>query len=58
MHSFGAKEEYMCFMNGFVEKEISTMKQFLDKISVSSMLANTFRYRNAAKLYMHMYMYA
>ena len=32
---FGVKEEYMCFMNDFVEKEIKNMKQFIDTISVS-----------------------
>jgi len=30
---FGAKEEYMCFMNDFVGKEISNMKGFIRKIS-------------------------
>ena len=32
---FGAKEEYMTFMNDFVEEEWSNMKDFLQKISVS-----------------------
>lgn len=32
---FGVKEEYMCFMNDFVETEIKNMKEFLNKISVS-----------------------
>ncbi len=32
---FGVKEEYMCFMNDFVENEIQNMKEFLNKISVS-----------------------
>ncbi|XP_013413034.1 ras GTPase-activating protein nGAP isoform X4 [Lingula anatina] len=30
---FGGKEEYMVFMNDFVEREWGTMKQFLTKIS-------------------------
>jgi hypothetical protein len=30
---FGVKEEYMCFMNEFVEKEIHNMKQFIHRIS-------------------------
>ena len=29
------KEEYMCFMNDFVETEIKNMKEYLNKISVS-----------------------
>ena len=33
---FGVKEEYMCFMNDFLSKEIKNMKQFIDTISVSS----------------------
>ena len=32
---FGIKEEYMCFMNDFLGKEIKNMRQFVDKISVS-----------------------
>ncbi len=32
---FGVKEEYMCFMNDFVENETKNMKEFLNKISVS-----------------------
>ncbi len=32
---FGVKEEYMCFMNDFVDYEIQNMKEFLNKISVS-----------------------
>ena len=32
---FGVKEEYMCFMNDFLSKEIKNMKQFVDRISVS-----------------------
>ena len=35
---FGVKEEYMCFMNDFVEKEIKNMKQFINTISVSFVL--------------------
>ncbi|XP_019857271.1 PREDICTED: disabled homolog 2-interacting protein-like [Amphimedon queenslandica] len=30
---FGVKEEYMCFMNDFVGREIQNMKQFIDRIS-------------------------
>jgi hypothetical protein len=30
---FGVKEEYMCFMNEFLGKEIKNMKQFIDTIS-------------------------
>ena len=33
---FGVKEEYMCFMNDFLSKEIKNMKQFIDTISVSN----------------------
>lgn len=32
---FGGKESFMEFMNGFVEREWSTMKAFLRQISVS-----------------------
>lgn len=32
---FGGKEEYMGFMNGFVEKEFVNMRKFLSEISVS-----------------------
>lgn len=32
---FGGKEEYMGFMNGFVEKEFVNMRKFLEEISVS-----------------------
>ena len=32
---FGVKEEYMLFMNEFVEREIKNMKEFISKISVS-----------------------
>ena len=32
---FGGKEEYMDFMNGFVEKEFVNMRKFLNEISVS-----------------------
>ena len=34
---FGVKEEYMYFMNNFVENHIPNMKRFLDRISVSSL---------------------
>ena len=34
-HRFGSKEEYMLFMNDFLEKETVNMKQFVDRISVS-----------------------
>ena len=34
-YRFGGKEEYMGFMNGFVEKEFVNMRRFLDDISVS-----------------------
>lgn len=30
---FGIKEEYMCFMNGFMEEEVKNMKQFIERIS-------------------------
>ena len=33
---FGVKEEYMYFMNTFVENQIPIMKRFLDRISVSA----------------------
>ena len=33
---FGVKEEYMYFMNSFVENQIPFMKQFLSRISVST----------------------
>ena len=29
------KEEYMLFMNEFVEREIKNMKEFINRISVS-----------------------
>ena len=32
---FGVKEEYMLFMNEFVEREIKNMKEFINRISVS-----------------------
>lgn len=32
---FGGKEEYMEFMNDFIEKHDGSMKDFLDQISVS-----------------------
>ena len=32
---FGVKEEYMLFMNEFVEGEIKNMKEFINRISVS-----------------------
>ena len=32
---FGAKEDYMFFMNDFVEQQIPNMKQFIKSISVS-----------------------
>ena len=32
---FGVKEEYMCFMNDFLSREVKNMKQFIDRISVS-----------------------
>lgn len=32
---FGGKEEYMEFMNDFIEKYDGSMKDFLDRISVS-----------------------
>ena len=32
---FGGKEEFMTFMNRFVEREAVNMKNFLRKISVS-----------------------
>ena len=32
---FGGKEEFMTFMNRFIEKEATNMKSFLRKISVS-----------------------
>ena len=34
---FGVKEEYMYFMNSFVEIQIPQMKQFLQRISVSGL---------------------
>ena len=34
---FGVKEEYMYFMNNFVENQIPIMKRFLDRISVSAL---------------------
>jgi len=34
-YRFGGKEEYMGFMNGFVEKEFVNMRRFIDDISVS-----------------------
>ena len=33
---FGGKEEYMTFMNDFVDREFSSMRTFLQQISVSS----------------------
>ena len=33
---FGAKEEFMTFMNDFVEREMSSMKQFIQQISVTT----------------------
>ncbi|XP_074622615.1 disabled homolog 2-interacting protein-like isoform X2 [Acropora palmata] len=33
---FGGKEEYMGFMNGFVEKEFVNMRRFIDDISLQS----------------------
>ncbi len=33
---FGAKEEYMTFMNDFVDREFSSMRTFLQQISVST----------------------
>ena len=41
-HRFGGKEEYMGFMNGFVEKEFVNMRRFLDDISVSYKLRSCF----------------
>ena len=38
---FGVKEEYMLFMNEFVEREIKNMKEFISKISVSLSAYNT-----------------
>ena len=32
---FGVKEEYLCFMNDFLSREVKNMKQFIDRISVS-----------------------
>ena len=32
---FGAKEDYMFFMNDFVEQQIPNMKKFIKNISVS-----------------------
>ena len=34
---FGVKEEYMYFMNTFVEHQIPIMKRFLERISVSAL---------------------
>lgn len=34
-YRFGAKEDYMFFMNDFVEQQIPNMKQFIRNISVS-----------------------
>ena len=35
IHRFGVKEEYMCFLNEFVEQEIKNMRQYIERISVS-----------------------
>ena len=32
---FGVKEEYMLFMNEFVEREVKNMKEFINRLSVS-----------------------
>lgn len=39
-YRFGGKEDYMGFMNGFVEKEFVNMRRFLDDISVSYKLSS------------------
>lgn len=44
---FGSKEEYMTFMNDFVDRELSSMKTFLQQISVRSV--NTFLHKVFAK---------
>ena len=46
---FGVKEEYMCFMNDFLSKEIKNMKQFIDTISVS----NTYNFYGTVKKIMN-----
>lgn len=42
-YRFGGKEEYMTFMNDFVEEEWCNMKDFLHKISVSGHLRSSRR---------------
>ena len=56
---FGVKEEYMCFMNDFVENEIQNMKEFLNKISVSRSSAVNLLYcsvyTTSIKMYLDLY---
>ena len=36
VHRFGEKEDYMLFLNEFVERETQNMRNFIAQISVSS----------------------